>query len=254
MERVYNMSQSTAVVSWKDKIAALTKATAQAERPKASFLSFQGGRMKLGDTEIPSNRIRGVILDFVFLNTMYVGVFNPKKPANPVCYASGRVEGNLVPSENAKEPQNEDCASCPMNEWESDPAGGRGKACKNTRRIAFIPEDCLKSEEDINNAQIAYFNVPLTSVKNFSTFANQCATVLQLPPALVLCEVEVVPDAQTQFKVTFKPLDVVKEEPLQAALMAAHERNAPSMVVEYREEDTESKDKPVSVKTTKGKA
>lgn len=33
-----------------------------------------------------------------------------------------------------------DCSECPMNEWESDPRGGKGKACKETRLLFFLRE------------------------------------------------------------------------------------------------------------------
>lgn len=33
-----------------------------------------------------------------------------------------------------------DCAECPMNQWGSDPRGGDGKACKETRLMFFLRE------------------------------------------------------------------------------------------------------------------
>jgi hypothetical protein len=36
-----------------------------------------------------------------------------------------------------------DCASCPMNEWNSDIKGGPGKACKETRQLFVLTENDL---------------------------------------------------------------------------------------------------------------
>jgi len=44
---------------------------------------------------------------------------------------------------------------------------GEGKACRNVRRLAVIAEGDL---EDIENAEIAYLKLPVTSTKNFSAY------------------------------------------------------------------------------------
>lgn len=33
-----------------------------------------------------------------------------------------------------------ECETCPMNQWESDPKGGKGKACKESRLLFFLME------------------------------------------------------------------------------------------------------------------
>ena len=55
------------------------------------------------------------------------------------------------------------CKGCPMNVWASDPAGGRGKACKERRRLLLIL-DGFQSP--------VIFSLPPTSVRQFDMFAS----------------------------------------------------------------------------------
>lgn len=46
----------------------------------------------------------------------------------------------ITPDAQSKKPQSDKCSSCPQNEFGSD---GRAKACKEIRRMFFIPEERL---------------------------------------------------------------------------------------------------------------
>lgn len=213
----------TAVVSWKDKMAAITARAAQSEAPKGGFLSFKGGNMMYDDQMIPNNKMEVIVVDFLLENAIFREKYNPLKTTSPMCYAFGRVEEDLQPHENSEEPQAGSCAECPHNEWGSDPDGGRGKACKNSRRIAIIDADVLKAAdpiEAIRKANVVMCKIPVTSIKNFSQYVNQCAKVLEQPTFGVITELSTKPHPTSLFQVHWKILDQIKNDDLLQALLA----------------------------------
>jgi hypothetical protein len=193
------------------------------EAPKGGFLSFKGGNMSYDDNMIPGNTMDVIVLDFVLENGIFRDKYNPSKPAAPMCYAIGRDEDELKPHEESEEPQHTDCASCPKNEWASDPEGGRGKACKNTRRIAIIPADCLKhGVESIKKAGMVMCKLPVTSLKNFSTFVNQAVKVMDTPPFGVVVRLSTKPHPTSLFQVHWTILDKIENQEHLEALYDRH--------------------------------
>jgi len=220
----------TAVVTWRDKMAAVTASYAQAEAPKGGFLSFKGGNMSYDDNPIPHNKLEVVVVDYLLENGMFREKYNANKPA-ALCYAFGREEAELKPHADCEEPQHTHCGisgeegCCPNNEWGSDPDGGRGKACKNSRRIAIVTTDCLSGDDvpaKIKKANVVMCKIPVTSIKNFSQYVNQCTKVLGEPPFTVLTELSVKPHPTSLFQVHWKVLDQIKGED---ALQAMYEKH-----------------------------
>ena len=211
--------KTTAVVTWKDRMAAVAAQAAQTEAPKGGFLSFKGGNISYDDNPIPGNKLEVIVTDFLLENSMFREKYNPNKPASPMCYAFGRDEADMKPHPECEEPQHPQCGipgeegCCPNNEWGSDPDGGRGKACKNSRRIALITTDCLGHEDSatrVKKANTVMCKIPLTSIKNFSSYVNQCAKVLDVHPFAVVTELSTKPHPTSLFQVHWKVMDTVK--------------------------------------------
>ena len=165
-----------------------------------NFISTKGGRLSFNGGEVPGSRMNVVVLDHVFANLFYDVDYNPDAPRSPRCYAFGHDEDALVPHTACDEPQAGACHGCPNNEWASA-AKGKGKACKNVRRLAVVAEADL---QDLNAAQLAYLHVPVTSVKAWAGYVQQVAATTKRPPFAVVTEISIVPDPKTQFKVQFK--------------------------------------------------
>ena len=79
----------------------------------------------------------------------------------PDCYSRDL----LIPDPQIKEPQSSKCTGCPHNEWGSevkdDGSQGRGKACKEIRRLFFIPEGHLTPH---------WMSIPPSSLRPLSKF------------------------------------------------------------------------------------
>jgi hypothetical protein len=215
---------ATALVRWEDKLAAEADIAAGMEASAAggTFFSFRGGVMTYQDAPLPDNEMAVVILDHVMENVWYEGAFDPDNPSNPSCFAFGRVEPDLVPHQVVVEAglnPAHGCHGCPMNEWGSANTG-RGKACRNTRRLALIPAGTITKGQftlfdDFESAPIGYMKLPLTSVKGYASFVTQLAGALRRPPYGVVTRVRVVPDPKTQFRVLFEPIMALPDEAME---------------------------------------
>lgn len=237
----------TAVVNWRERMTAIQTQAAQMEQPKGGFLSFKGGRLSYNEELIPGDKLNVIVVDFVLENGIYKEKYNPNKPATPMCYALGRIEEEMAPHADSPEPQHIGCVDCPNNEWGSDPEGGRGKACKNSRRIAVIPADVLKGgAEAIKKVQPVLCKLPVTSLKAFSTFINQIVKVLNTTPFAVVAELSVTPSAN-QFQVNWKILDKVEDETLLSALYSKYEATQKMLWAPYPKLD----DEPAAKQSTK---
>lgn len=80
----------------------------------------------------------GVILDMNRVNAWWEQSFDESGGGSPPqCYSMN----GIVPDKLSENLQAEECAECPQNKYGSD--GGRGKACKNMKRIHVLFQDEL---------------------------------------------------------------------------------------------------------------
>lgn len=211
------------LAKWDDQLAAEAQAAAAMEANSGGvrFLSVRGGVLTWNDAPVPGNQMAVVILDTIFENVMYTEEFDADSPSSPDCFAFGRDEASMEPHKVAKEAGTAEegpCKGCEKNEWGSADKG-RGKACRNVRRLGLIsagqlgPTGKLKliDEPDYygKDGELAFFKVPVTSVKGFAGFVKQVASALRLPPHGIVTKMSVQPDPKTQFKVVFEPIQEV---------------------------------------------
>ena len=193
----------TSIQKWDEEMARLATAAADIEKNVGggSFLGTQGGILTYKSTPVPNNNIDVVVVHHIMENSFYEGTFNPNNPQPPVCFAFGEDEDSMTPHEKATKPQHENCKECPQNQWGSADVG-RGKACKNTRRIAIITEADLTNS--VPDAEVVYLRPPVTSVKGWAGYVKSLAETIHRPPLGVVTNISMAPDPKTQFKVLFK--------------------------------------------------
>lgn len=206
--------ETTALVPWQDELAEAAKRSAQAEKGGGGGLptiSFRGGVISVDDEEVDGGELDVVILQAIHENRYFGAKFDPNNTTAPKCYAFADPEemdpDEMKPHEEASDPQSDACATCPMNEWDSSDTG-RGKACKNIRKFAVIPAD---EAEDLEEAEVRAFTIPVTSVKNWSRYVRTLADMGR-PYWSVVTRVKVSPDKKSQFKVTFSFVEQVDFE------------------------------------------
>src|SRR5574343_881122 len=238
--------------SYEDRLAALAKQGVEQEARVGGgqFISFKGGQLTYQGNTIKGNELDVVAIDSIFENAYYGDRYDPDNPQPPVCYAFGREEDELTPHPESADPQHETCKGCPMNEF-GTADNGKGKACKNTRRIAVIPGDPL-DEGTIQTAEAAFIRLPVTSVKGWASFVKTVAALDKLPTFGVVATLSTVPDAKTQFKVTWQKKESIDRD-LLPALMDRHDAMATESDFPYPKPSEEAPKKPAAKGKGRGK-
>jgi hypothetical protein len=192
---------------------------------KAGSLFFQGDPVK-------GNKVNVIVVDSLFENVLYESDYDPKEYTPPVCYALAHDDASLKPHDRVEKPKHTSCKGCPFNEFGSSTKGdGKGKACKNTRRLLLISADDL-TDAGIAKAATAYMSVPTTSLKAWAAFVKGCASVMKRPPFAITTEISVTPDPKTQVKVHFNHLNNLTPEQC-AAVMRRREQEKESLLFTY---------------------
>lgn len=141
---------------------------------------LQKKMFKLPDgTETPGP-IRVVIVDFVTIRNFYDRPFDPKNPCPPACFAISVTPTGMAPPKDVPVRQSDECGKCPMNEFGS---AGDGKACKEGRMLAVIPEDADATTE------LSVLTVSPTALKAFDGYVRSVANALQKAPFQIVTEV-----------------------------------------------------------------
>lgn len=200
----------TGLAKYDEELARLAEASADVEASVGGspYIKTKGGQLEYNGGLIPGNKMNVIVLDHVIEYTYYLDSYDANNPGPPAAYALGRDEKTLTWSDDSVEPYAGTlCADSDINQFGSADTG-RGKAAKNSRRLALLPEDAL---EDIANAEIAMLKVPVTSVKGWAGYVRQLKDTLKKPPLAVITEISLVPDAQTQFKMQFKLIGTIDD-------------------------------------------
>lgn len=161
------MTEKALVVAENVNLPALSNDLAEAIAEEMDGLSIEFDRVKIPSGGGLAFEIPGDDPDSPELAKEIVGVIVDQHPVN--AYWAVRYSGENNPPDCSsmdgkvgitKDGQQRDCATCPHNQWGSD-EDGRGKACKNMRRIYILPEGQMFP---------LLLTLPPTSLKNFSNY------------------------------------------------------------------------------------
>ena len=226
-----------------ERLAQQAKDEAAKERPSLTKISLRGGILSYAGAPMQGNKFECIVLIAAYRNAYYVGRFDPNNIVNPNCFAIAASDEGMVPHENVAEPEHDTCKGCPQSEWDSAGNNSRGKACKETRRLVLLPATALDDGPDkVKAAELAILDVPVTSVKNYSQFVNTLSVTAGVPAWAAICQVSVVPDPKTQFKVQFQAMRIVPNEQLLAAVEGRREEALRIALQPYDETSTKKGD------------
>ncbi len=168
--------------------------------PSGFVISLKGKEFTLPDGSVGSGPMSAIIMDWVSFNMYYSGAYNPKKLEDPKCWALGREVATMAPSDNVPVKQHETCSGCAQNAWGSAVTGGKGKACKNTRRLLIISPDKIGE-----NSQPYTITVSPTGLKHFDKYVG-ALTDKGIHPIEVVTEISFDPN-EAYPSLRFKPLE-----------------------------------------------
>lgn len=210
-----------AVALFEDQLAAMATEVVKAEQSglTATFLSTKGGILTYRGDPITGNKLACIILAAPIERLYYADRYDPTKIVGPKCFAISSVATGMGPTSSVEQKQHETCEGCPQNEWGSSPSGGKGKACRETRRLLVIPADSITTPESVAAAEVAALRPPVTSLKNYANYVQTVAATLKRPPLAVITELSVVSDPKTQFKVVFNVVKAIEDPAIIQAII-----------------------------------
>lgn len=254
------------VVTYKKQWAAEAQQLADKEKTSGQFISTRGGVFQIDGDEVPGNQLCVVILGSIFENTYYDLAFDDDGPVMPPrCFAMAVEDEDLAPHPAMQkdldyfEPQNEDCETCPLNEWGSADKG-KGKACANRRRLALIPAgvferikgtkgeydvDIFEDVEHYQEADMLALKLPVTSVKEYSKYVRSLQSQHNRPPHGVITQIYIDRDPKSQFKIKFEMLELLPDE-MYPIISARHKNALKDLIQPYNPPDAEDEDRPRS--------
>lgn len=231
---------TTALAKWNQQLADMAKAAKKAVSKiggVGNFISLKGGVMTYRGGIQPENKMKAIVVDAVLENQYYSGAFDPDNFASPDCYAFGRDPDTMAPNpEYVENPVNPTCSGCPNNEWGSADVG-KGKACKEVQRLAIITEGDM---DDIENAEIAFLKVPVTSSKAWAGYVRSLDDAYHYPPLAFITEISVVKENTNKlpgWHVDFKLLQQIEDGEVIAALMEKFQRVSKDIIFPYPKMD-----------------
>jgi hypothetical protein len=142
---------STSLVDIKAQLKAELERQRERLAPVAGgSISTAGKVFTLPDGRSSQGPLQLVILDWRIHHAFYTGMYDPAKPVPPVCWAAGPSVADCAPPARVPSPKAATCLDCAFNQFGSAAGGtGKGKACKETRRLAVIAPDAQTEAEII---------------------------------------------------------------------------------------------------------
>lgn len=181
----------------------------------SSLSALSGGGAEIDRISVKGSRFRiqQVGMDEVVLNQLHLdGVIVYANPHVTKAYYSKTYDPNAEdqspdcassngfgPDAGVKNPQSNQCATCPQNVWGSkvSPRGAKIKACSDAQRIAFLPIDPSTNNFFMVDGKPKAFamNIPAASMKALGIFAK---TLNQrgLPLEITLARITFDPNAE----------------------------------------------------------
>ena len=216
-----------------------------------SFISIRGKNFSYQGATL-EEPLRVVIVDYSYENALYEGKWDAENPQPPVCFAMSKTNDEMAPHESSPKPQSDSCKDCPHNQFGTADTG-KGKACKNSLRIAVLSTATKQfNPEFVQKSDAALMKLPPTSVKNFRGYLKKITDGLQLPLFSVMTDLSFDEEAATPVVVPQfgdeigdrKLLQalIAKRETVQAALLQ------PFDVSGYSEDKPKKKVKPQKAK------
>ena len=140
------------------------------------IIRTRGKKFKIDETTLKAP-LHVVVLGSSFVNAWYDSDYDSDSPMAPACVAVGEIgkESEMRPQANSPKPQHETCTGCPQGQFGTADKG-RGKACRNGRRVAVIGVTDNRPEP-----QVMLLNVPPTGLRKFSAYVKQVASVADRP-------------------------------------------------------------------------
>lgn len=147
----------------------------------SNTISIAGKVFKTPDGAQYEGPMKAVVVDFITKRFLYDQPYEEDNVAPPTCFAIGSKPNELKPSPNSPEVQAASCAECPNNVFGS---AGKGKACKEYRVLAVLPENATEE------MPLMFLKVSPGALKNFDNFVALAKTRFNVAPVGVVASID----------------------------------------------------------------
>lgn len=204
--------------------------------------------IKIDKAPVKDNKLRVVIVDYIFTHTYFKEKYKEGKSGSPDCYAYGTQDNGLVPFEGCRDKQAPACDGCPHNAYKTSETG-RGKACPGGRKLAVVvPTD---DPDSLAAAELRVLTANSGSLKNFAAYLRAVEDVSPSgSPITVLTEITTEPKGQV-FVWNFKPVERLDGEQVQG-LLKLRERARTALTQPWPDITEEEKPQPAQRRKVKG--
>lgn len=190
---------------------------------EGQFISTSNGTFTYKDSDL-GDSIEVVIVNFASENIYYDAPWDPDDPNSPACAATGYDDNDyLAPFDESPDKQCDTCEECELNVWGSADVG-KGKKCKNRKRLALVHVDDIGNED----AEIAKLGIAPTSLGNFNKFIKGLDKTLKKPAYGVVTNIFFDPDDDKVLK--FKPVEPISDPAAIAFIMEQRKAVEDSLV------------------------
>lgn len=220
---------------WLDRLAAHAKETQASEKVASNFFSTKSGVLSFNGMAIPGNTMECIALVSMHENVLYPSRFDAASPESPICYAFSFTGDNMEPHAEAEQRQAQFCKDCPKLKWGTSD-NGKGKACRETRRISLLPASAAASAENVVAATAGLLRVPITSVKHWAAYVARLAA-MNVPPFAMITKVSLTPDPKTMFRLDFACVRAIADSTVLDALLRRIDIEKNNMVSPYPKRD-----------------
>lgn len=213
-------TKSTGLVDWKAELGKYAKeAVATSVLGEGNKITVDHGILMYKGKVIEGGKFNAVILASSVVRAYYDKPWDPKAIVPPACFGIGNPPAG--PHENAQAPQHETCKGCPLDAF-GTASIGKGKACKEKRRLALIAEGDL---EDLGAAEIATIEVSVTNTKFFEKYVADLQEAHDIPPFAAVTQIKVTPGGPNQFTFDFRLVSLIEDPAKLQVLVALYEKS-----------------------------
>ncbi len=220
------------------------------------FIGTRSGVFRYQD-ELLESPFEAIVMGGIHENTYFSEAYDAENPQAPSCFAVGKIGGredDLAPPADLEAKQHPTCLGCWANEFGTADTG-KGKACKNTIRLALLPAEDL-SVEGLSEIEGARLRMPVTSLKHWTKYVNVVTGGLGRPLFSVITQVIIEPSDKNQFEIKLVPVAALNEgeilEVLEKRLSEAKDA-LEELPPRQRDDDDEKPKKPARKKAAKRK-
>lgn len=234
---------SNEIVNIQERLRAIVARGRQqmAKLPEASNISFNNGEIKVGDRIIGA-AMRVIALHPQFVRSYYADLYDPDNVVPPNCYSYD----NAGPHAEAEDKQSDSCITCKWNEWGSD-SRGKGKACREGLRVAFLPAGGNITPETVAGLPILTAKFSVLNSKDINATLDALYSQYTVPFG-ALCDLTVRRDPKRQVVNTLDIVEPINEPAVLEALAARVEDAEKKLTSPYPKSEQE---KPKSGKGTR---